>query len=152
MVLAMLRGYVSRTRQVEIRLSQFADFVKQYAESYQHKHATLRMFIENTPTMLAPVLMELAETGKCTLEFDGNEIKRIVFDQYLADRVRAAYTEIEREPDLPFPSEEGLQIAAPPSIQTVNIKTEFVKWLSAKPKGIEVLRLSFPEEISNMPP
>ena len=108
------------------------------------------MFLENTSAMLSPVLLELAETGKCTLEFDGTEIKQIIFSQYLAERIRATYKEIDQEPDLPFPSEESLQIAAPPAVPTVNIKTDFVKWLSSNPPETQVLRLSFPEEISNM--
>ncbi len=108
------------------------------------------MFLENTSAMLSPVLLELAENGKCTLEFDGTEIRQIIFNQYLAERIRATYKEIDQDPELPFPSEESLQITAPPSVTTVNIKTDFVKWLSSKPTETQVLRLSFPEEITSM--
>ncbi len=108
------------------------------------------MFLENTSEMLQPVLIELAESGKCTLEFEGSQVREIVLTQYLVEKIRATYKEIEQDAELPFPNEESLEVTAPPNITMVNIKTEFVKWLSARPKEPEILRLSFPEDINSM--
>jgi hypothetical protein len=149
-VLAMLRGYATKAKQTQIRATQFAAFVRQYSETHQDKNASLKDFLTNTEGMLVPTLTQLAEEGKCTLEFEGSEIKTIVFLPLLAEKIEAAYREIDQDADTPFPNEERLQLTAPPSMITVNIKTDFVHWLAAKPKETQILRLSFPEDIVSM--
>jgi len=147
-VLAMLRGYAAKAKQTQIPAAQFAAFVRQYSETHQDKNASLKSFLTNTESMLAPTLTQLAEEGKCTLELEGSEIKSIVFLPFLAEKIEAAYREIDQDAETPFPNEERLQITAPPSMITVNIKTDFVRWLAAK--ETQILRLSFPEDIVSM--
>ncbi len=148
--MAILRGYASKTKQITFKFPQFAQFVRHYAEGHQAQHAALRAFLEDTEAKLSPVLEELAEADKCTLEFDGLEIKSITISGFLVEKIRAVYKLIEENPDVPFPTEESLGLALPANVTTVNIKTEFVKWLQAQPQEPEILRLSFPEDIMSI--
>ncbi len=150
LVLAMMRGYASRSRQVTFKFSQFSQFVQRYAASHQGQHPALEAFVTEPTRPLRAALEELAQKRECELELDGDELATISMTKYLMDKIAAAYKEIDENSEIPFPTEESLGLAFPPGRITVNIKSDFIKWLGVKPREPVALRLSFPEDITSM--
>ena len=150
LVLAMMRGYASRAKQVAIKFPQLVQFVHRYAASHQGQHPALEAFVTSPEQSLRPVLEALAKDGECELGFEGGELQTITMRKYFMDKIAAAYTEIDENPGRPFPTEESLGLALPQDGITVNITTEFIKWLGAKPRQPIALRLSFPEDITSI--
>lgn len=150
LVLAMMRGYASRTKQVALKFPQFIQFVQRYAASHQGQHPALEAFVSAPAQALRPVLEALAKEHECELAFEGDELQTITIAKYLLDKIAAAYKEIDENPEIPFPTEETLGLGLPPDGITVNIKTEFIKWIGAKPREPKALRLSFPEDVPSI--
>jgi len=146
----MMRGYASRAKQVTLKFPQFVQFVQRYATSHQGQHPALEAFVSAPAQTLRPVLEALAKERECELGFEGEELQTITMTKYLMDKIDAVYREIDENPEIPFPTEESLGLALPPDGITVSIKTEFIKWLSAKPREPKALRLSFPEDITSI--
>ena len=148
----LLRTYAIKRKKSRIDFKSFAQFVKRYVDRYGSQYPQLEIFSQNTNDLLTSQLLKLAESEKCSLEYDRDAINVIIFSNVYVELIRKAYKELEVRPEKPFPSEESLGLMIPAGlISAVNLKTDFVTALGkADPAHPIILRLIFPDYLSSM--
>ncbi len=121
-------------------------------EKYAEEHPEYRDFAANTEGMLAGFLDELEQTHVCSIVRDSGQIDTVLYNHYYVDALHTVYLKVEKQPDVPFPSDDSTELDIPASaITPVDIKTEFVPWIARSEKEDPLLlRLLFPEGIRSV--
>jgi hypothetical protein len=150
--LKLLKYYVRKSQQATIHFDRFAAFVRKYVEKYIDSKPELAAFKDGTSSVLTSELESLASEGKCNLEYEDVDIKKIYFPEYFVEYIDEEYKKIAQTPEIPFPDHASLGIKIPDKIiNSVDVKNDFVSWLEyeafSKPL---VIRFDFPEGIRNM--
>jgi len=88
----------------------------------------------------------LAAEGKVTLHNDKQSITTIEILSFFPDAIQRAYKKLEKNSELPFPSEESLGLTLPVTLVTaINIKSDLVSLLVRKDlTDTGIIRLLFP--------
>lgn len=148
----MLRAYALRMKTSKMNFNHFAVFVKKYSQHYKDEKQGLDEFLDNTEDVVKKRLEELSSEGKCRLQKAGDEIDSVIFPQYFVDIIRKTYKRFEKHPEIPFPSEEYLNLEVPVGmVEALNVKTGFVDKLTSLTLGESLIyRLNFPEGTKSM--
>lgn len=93
------------------------------------------------------LLKELAQKELIGLEYIDNMLHKVIFKGYFMERIRSAYSAMEKDPHIPFPIPEMFKQTIPTDlIQVVDVKAEFVTHLeNPAPTDAKILRLVFPQ-------
>ncbi len=151
-VVRILQSYTKRSRKAVISFQDLLDFTDKYLAKYADDFPDLGDLEENTSDLLAAHLLSLEKEGRCSLDYRGGRIAEVDYLEFYPLVINAAYAKVKAEPHLPFPGEESLPVSVPEQrIKAVNVKEQFVEWLSrTDEKPLKVLRLVFPEGIRSI--
>ncbi len=152
-VLKIIRYYAAKKKSPSLMYAPFETFVQNYAEKYKEKHPELKMFLENPATVLTAELESLASEKRIKLEYEDTLIHRVLYPDFFGDTLQDEYRRIEGNPEIPFPTEETLNLKIPQELLTViNVKSEFVDWLKEKEAtpDTSIVLLTFPEGFNSM--
>lgn len=127
-------------------------FTNRYLERHAASNPDLSDLEDNTENLLAVRLIELEKEKRLTIRYDGSRILGVDFPEYYTSAIHAAYQKIHDRPQLPFPTEESLEITIPNDfIQPLDVKTDFVAWLGNEAEeSPRVLRLMFPDGLKTI--
>lgn len=148
----LLNAYAKRSGTPLISFERFVDFSRKQIERLAEENPQFEPLLENLPEELARLVRELEKSNALSIDAEGDEIRAITYVQYHADLIRAAYARLQSQPELPFPTEESLDLQLPgSSITVVDIKSEFVPWISrSEQEKPMLLRLMFPDGIGSL--
>jgi len=148
----MLRHFAMVQRRARFEFSEFAGFVKLNLGRFLLKFPQLEELGQRTDLQLTMHLRALAERDLCRLEYDGPEIKGILYPRFFTEIVHKGYTLLEQKPLEPYPNEKGLDLKLPEElVLDVDIKSDFVNILSKPPAETpEILRLGFPDALPHI--
>ena len=96
---------------------------------------------------LEEILKALAQQNKITLEYVGNMLNKIVFNDFYIEKIRSIYAAMSKDPHLPFPVPDMFKQTIPTHLlQIVDVKSEFVSFLeSPSSDDSKILKLTFPQ-------
>jgi hypothetical protein len=151
-VAKILHAYVKRNKNPRVNFSQLLSFTERLAEKHLDEHPEYGDLVENGRNTLVVRLMELERQGGCSLEHQGGQIASVFFPQYFVEVVRRAYRIVDQRSEVPFPSEETLDVEIPGDIvSAIDIKQDLVNWIrKSEREQNALLRLLFPDGIASM--
>jgi hypothetical protein len=150
--LLLLRAYAKTYKRIDIGFEDFVIFVEKYVDQYGGQYKQLQVFEKNPKQSLSSNLKTLEEKNQCKLRYEDSRIDRIEFSQFLFTLLEKAYSEMEKNPDLPFPTEESIGLHIPPDqIIALDIQNGFPNYLKGgKKDGGPIIRLIFPEDLGSI--
>lgn len=149
--LKILQSFVKRTRSARVGFGPLVSYAEKFLARAADDDPSLEDFADNPSNLMTAYLMQLEKEGEVDLSYVDGTISSISYPRYYAALLKTVYDRIEEHPDRPFPTDESLVVPIPPEqIQVVDVKVDFVRWLSRDGKGTEVLRLMFPDGIHSM--
>ncbi|MBN1646683.1 MAG: hypothetical protein JW874_01505 [Spirochaetales bacterium] len=133
---------------------------KHILDFVQFSHFVLRSLPEqgnaNDPNMFSPLMVAseleaLAESMKCELAYEAGKINTIIFPAYFTFAVKFRYKEMDKNYELPFPSDSEFGGNLPADIvRSVNIKEEFLKADKNQLDPQQLTRIHFPEGVNSI--
>jgi hypothetical protein len=151
-VLQVLRQFALQQRRARFEFGEIAGFIKLNLGRFLLTYPQLEELAQRTELQLTMLLRLLAERGLCQLEYEGPEIRGVVYQRFYTEILYKRYALLDKRPLDPFPNEKELGLRFPDELVTdVDIKSEFVNLLTSPPAdGPEILRLGFPEGLPNV--
>ncbi len=148
-VLALLRAYALRRKSHIVGFADFVNFSQKYSEQKKAEIPSLATLTGDTEIQLATHLEDLAEENRCALVYDQGKIGSVVYPEFFSELVKRKYKEIQDDPEVSFPNQQTMDLKIPAeSIESVDIKADFVKLLGEKEEESRLLQLMFPEGIN----
>ena len=151
-IFALLKQFAMKKKNPKLDFIEFIAFCQKYAEKFADKDKEVERLRSQTGGEYSEQLNKLAAEGKVTLQSNQQSITTIEIPFYFPDAIQRAYKKYEKNPELPFPSEESLGLTLPVTLVTaINIKSDLVSLLVKKDiTDTGIIRLLFPEDISSL--
>lgn len=149
-VYALLKRFTSKNRYHLVSYYEFVKFFLHYMES--DDSGRFDLFSSNTADVITAQLILLEKKGKCSLEYDGQKITSISFDEYFMGNLLEKYKKVELSAEEPFPSEESCGFTLPyEMVVPVDVKNDFIALLQRDDLAdLSYIRIKFPEDIKDV--
>lgn len=134
-IVALLSDYLKRNQQAQVTYSTFLGFLERHFQtSAPEQTAELEPLRKDPHQGLSGVLRRLEKQKIVQLIRKDNQPLSILYPHFYSDGIEDAYDEMASSMNQPFPSEDRKDFAIPEAlIQPVDVKTEFVSWLTRVP-------------------
>ncbi len=151
-VARILHSFARAARTAEMPFQQLVAYTGKYLERHAASNPDLSDLEDNTENLLAVRLIELEKEKRLTVRYDGSRIVGVDFPEYYTATIHTEYGKIHDRPQLPFPTEESLEITIPNDlVQPIDVKSDFVVWLGKEAEeSPRVLRLMFPDGLKSI--
>ncbi|MBA7518191.1 hypothetical protein ES705_10259 [subsurface metagenome] len=151
-IFALLKKFAIRKKSSNLDFVEFVAFCQKYAEKFGGKDEEIERLRSQTNGEYNEQLNKLAAEGKVILQSDQQSITKIDIPFYFPDAIQRAYNKLEKNPELPFPTEESLGLTLPvTSVTAINIKSDLIYLLVKKDiTDTGIIRLLFPEDLSSL--
>ena len=151
-IFALLKQFALKKKSSNLDFVEFITFCQKYAEKFGDKDPEIERLRSQPNHEYSEQLNKLAAEGKVTLQSDKHSIATIEMPSYFPNAIQRAYKKLEKNPELPFPTEESLELTLPvASVTAINIKSDLVSLLVRKDiTDTGIIRLLFPEDISSL--
>ena len=151
-ILAILRSLSLRNKAHELKMPELLSYATKYIEKRSVKIPTLRDLATDTGAKMTAILEELAQEGRCNLEYSDDKIASVHFPEFYIALVRKRYEDIEQNAELPFVSEQAMGISIPADhVASIDVKKEFVTILEEKKyEESQLVRLVYPEGLPSI--
>ena len=136
---SILEFYTNKNNSPYIIIDTFLDFLEKTAKKYSADYPAWNKWLENRDAKFWAEISVLAEEGKCELipELDNNYIFMPV---YYSDLINKVYRKADDVADLPFPSEESVNVTVPENlIVYLNSEQDFFSVMGANEKSANSL-------------
>ncbi len=152
LIFALLKQFAMKKKSSNLDFVEFVAFCQKYAEKFGDKDPEIERLRSLTGGEIVEQLNMLAAEGKVTLHNDKQSITTIEILSFFSDAIQRAYKKLEKNSELPFPSEESLGLTLPVTLVTaINIKSDLVSLLVRKDlTDTGIIRLLFPDDISSL--
>lgn len=150
-ILGLLQAYLDRHQLSQVSYSQLLAFVDRYLLENPNLERVLEDLRKNTHKILISHLDSLEQEGTIRIIRKESNPVSIIYPGWIINRLHAIYQRAEEKPELPYPNEDSVQIDVPiEDITVVDIKNDFMVWLSREEGDPRILRISFPDGIMSM--
>jgi hypothetical protein len=151
-IFALLKQFAIKKKSSNLDFIEFVAFCQKYAEKFDGKDPEIERLRSQTSSEIVEQLNKLAAEGEVTLQSDQQNITTIEIPFYFPDAIQRAYKKLEKNPELPFPTEESLGLTIPITLVTaINIKSDLISLLVKEDiTDTGIIRLLFPEDISSL--
>ena len=151
-VARILQTLAKRTGHPKVTFEKVLSFTHKYLEKYADGDPSLEDLDDNTENVLTAHLISLESDGRVVLTYEGSRIAGVYFSEFFPRLIASAYEHLRDRIQDPFPTEETLGVTIPNElIHPVNVKTDFMDWLSASDRPDDtLLRLMFPEDLHSI--
>ncbi|HEB09630.1 MAG TPA: hypothetical protein ENI06_00270, partial [Spirochaetales bacterium] len=152
LIFALLKQFAMKKKSSNLDFVEFVAYCQKYAEKFGDKDPEIERLRSLTGGEIVEQLNILAADGKVTLQNDKQSITTIEIPSYFPDAIQRAYKKLEKNPELPFPTEESLGLTLPVTLVTaINIKSDLVSLLVRKDlTDTGIIRMLFPDDISSL--
>lgn len=147
----LLAKYSLRTKKHVLEFIPFTHFVLRNIPEQQAQGSVQDQGLFS-PLIVSSELEALAENKKCELAYEAGKISTIIFPAYFMFAAKAMYNEIEKNHEVPFPSDTEFGGSIPHEmIKAVNMKEEFLHPGNRKQaESFLLTRIHFPEGINSL--
>jgi len=148
----LLKAYAKSYKKIRFDFASLVKFTSAYVEQYGGRYRELRIFATNPRALLFKNLEELEKRNRVRLAYKGAAIESVYFPLYAVLMVQKAYEEIARNPEIPFPSDDNIDLELPPDLMdSLDVQNGLLELLRSKPKDErQIFRLTFPEHVASM--
>jgi hypothetical protein len=127
---ALLRSYAERIKSPYINIGEFVNFSDKNPDWAEGANEVRDRFVDEIPI--------LTENGQCALVKDGKE-SGVFITAYFRERILAAYTDIEKTPESPFPGTVTLKIKVPENcVHSISLTTDLGVFFGVKENEDEI--------------
>jgi Ca2+-binding EF-hand superfamily protein len=143
---SILMSYANKNNSPYIEIDPFLTFLEKYAKRASEDQIEWLKWTKDVRVKFWSELSNLAEEEKCELLHDTAE-GRIYIPQFYVELLKQQYLNIDENADIPFPSEESLQIEIPGSQKTyLGVESDMRPFLTNPPENTApIISLGFPE-------
>jgi hypothetical protein len=153
-IFSLLRYYAARMKRASFTFAEFVAYIQKYAKRFVDAKPELERYLMGTEAFVASELGALAQDGKLSLEESDYGIESISLPQYYADVVLREYKRIEEGIEIPFPSEDSLNLIVPPElIRPISVDNDLFSVMEARAAvkaGVLLYRITFSEGLKPM--
>ena len=148
----ILRAYSLKKGTALISRYQMEKYASHWSDEFRKSKPGFTDFSTYPSDRFDELLEDLENEGAVTVGKDENNVQQINYLRYYPYFVTNIYSEMEKDPEKPFPNEQFYGGAFPDAAVTaVNVKEKFVDLLrDARDNSGVVYRLLFPEGIRSM--
>jgi hypothetical protein len=142
----VLRAYSNKTGSPYVDIGVFITFLSKYIQRLAADQAEWSDWIPDVNLKFWDAMGEYTEDGRCVLLTDTAE-GRIYLPYFLVDKLKRAYQDLEDCADIPFPTEDSLNVSLPPAqLELLGLETDMSPFFD-KPAAsfLPVIKLVFPE-------
>ncbi len=150
----ILHAYVRKTGNPHMSLENFIGFAVKFVERFKEEQPDLvDLAAGDGAQRILEYVKKLEEQNWLTTERGpGDEITSIYYRSFFAAEIKAWYTKIGEDRELPFPNDEQFKLPVPSGlVKTVQVDQSIMEWLSnenADPQ--QILHLRFPDNVRDM--
>ncbi|MDR2617394.1 MAG: hypothetical protein LBC62_00865 [Treponema sp.] len=147
---SILVSYANKYNSPYIGIKPFLSFLEKYAKRMSEDQPEWLKWTQETTAKFWTELSSLAEEEKCELLNDTEE-GRIYLSHFYLDLLQEYYRNMDTNADLPFPSEESLNIEIPENQKRpLGVESDLSAYL-AEPQetDLPILRIGFPEDFGS---
>lgn len=146
----LLIGYATREHRACIEYKNYLEFLEAYA--YNNNLNDLIQKVRDQRLEIIPTLMQWEFKGACSLVRQENQVTGIIIHCLLKELLASVYTQIENNPEIPFPDDSYFGFVIPEKlIQKIDVQNEFVSYLEEINNSSSLLaKLLFPYGIKNI--
>ena len=143
---SILVSYANKNNSPYIKINAFLEVLGKYAKKQSAEQSEWLKWLENRNAKFWAELSDLAEEGKCELLTDTAGDDRIYMPYFCSGLIRSAYSNGEKDADLPFPSEELLKISLPEDqLKSLGSVDDIIVYLEEpQDTDIPILKIIFP--------
>jgi hypothetical protein len=147
---SILVSYVNKNNSPYIDIKSFLGFLEKHSIRVAEEQPEWLKWTQDTAAKFRAELSLLAEEGKCELLSD-TEDGRIYMPQFYFEILHEYYRNIDANTDIPFPSEESLEIEIPENQKrSLEAESELAAYLSGPQEmALPIIRLGFPEDFGS---
>jgi hypothetical protein len=145
---AILNTYAKKNNSPYIDIGDFISTLEKYAKHHVEKEPGWSLWTNDTGARVWSELSRLAAEKQCSLLSDDSGTRIFMYHFYI-EIVEKAYQTIEDTSEIPFPSEESLNIIIPQmQLRPVNLEAGFFEYLEAPQEELfPVIKIIFPEDL-----
>ena len=126
----LLRAYAKTYKRIDIGFEDFVIFVEKYVGQFGSRYKQLQIFEKNPEETLSTNLKNLEKRKQCQLTVEDSRIDRINFQKFLFAQLEKSYDDMQKNPDLPFPDENGIGMIIPNDlIVALDVQNAFATYL-----------------------
>jgi hypothetical protein len=143
----ILYSYAKKNNSPYINIGDFVQTLENHARRCAEKEPGWNFWINDTGAKVWSELSRLADEKRCAL-ISNDSGTRVFMYQFYVELIEKAYLTIEDTSEMPFPSEESLNIIIPPAqIRPFNLETDFFECLeNSQETLLPVIKIIFPED------
>ncbi|WP_148257614.1 hypothetical protein [Leadbettera azotonutricia] len=143
---SILISYANKNNSPYIAIEPFLSFLDKYAKRMVEEQPEWLKWTQDAAVKFYSELAALAEEGKCELLNDTNE-GRIYMPHFYMELLQQYYGNMDSNADMPFPSEESLNIEIPGSqIRPLGAESDLPFYLEEPQEGdLPMIRIGFPD-------
>ena len=166
----ILKAYAAKNHSPYIEIDTLLSFLEKYAGRMVQTQPEWGKWLSNAGVQFWSELSALVENDKCVLLEDVSTGGRIYMPFFYTDMLEDIYRDLDKDADMPFPSEESLRITIPENhLQIINLRADLKQFFketnnaeenqnSKSDNSKQIIKLIFPDDspsallLSNMIP
>jgi hypothetical protein len=143
---AIMRAYSNKNNSPYLNIDAFINFLSKYVVRLASDQPEWADWAGDTSLKFWNAMGEYTEDGRCVLLTDTPE-GRVYIPNYIVDKLKEAYRDLDESADIPFPNEDYFSIKLPPDqIQMLSLETDLVPYFDKPATALlPVIKLVFPE-------
>jgi hypothetical protein len=151
----ILKAYAAKNNSPYIEIESFLDFLEKYSGRKVQEQPEWGKWQANTEAQFWNELSGLVENDSCVLMEDSSG-GRVYMPFFYVDMLRDIYRDLDKDADMPFPSEESLGITIPEhQLKIINLKADLEYYIretkeeeeKTEPEASgQIIKLIFPDD------
>jgi hypothetical protein len=148
----LLKAFAKTYKKIRFDFPSFVKFTAAYVEQYGSRFRDLQIFAANPKALLFKSLEELERKSRVHLAYRGAAIESIYFPAYCTMLLKKAYSEIARNPEIPFPTDENIGISLPSElVNAADVPNGLLNLMRENPSDSQqAIRLTFPGNLQSI--
>ncbi|AHC14668.1 hypothetical protein [Salinispira pacifica] len=147
----LITQYLKQYKNPSISYSQLLTFTERYLQQNELENPHMQDLRQDAHRTLSHHLRSLEQNGKIEIQKSQDQPVSIFYELYFHEKIRNYYKKIMEDFGLPLATEENLSLEIPEErIQAIDIKKEFVEWLSKDLEKPRIIRILFPAGLKSL--
>jgi len=150
-ILGIIEAFAKRYKTPQFGYNTLLSFIDRYVLENPQWESKFEDIQRIGNKALIAHLEALEQASDLKIYRKDNLPQAVFYPNYCHKKIEDAYSRMDEKPELPFPTEDSLELSIPPEeIKVIDIKADFIHWLNKDIQGQILLRINFPEGIQSL--